>query len=98
MHPEYQLSYLLQAKGFKCILPVGQIVVHMPFIDREFVMTQGLSGPLYCRLLQQPCGRKEKYPGISRHHSLETRLSRDAQKVCAVTKVGSVLKTGEDTF
>ena len=37
----------------------------------------------------------QKYPGISRHHP-ETRVPQDAQniRVCAVTKVGTVLKQG----
>ena len=34
----------------------------------------------------------QKYTGKSRHHQYETRVSRDAQNVCAVTKVGTVLK------
>ena len=33
-----------------------------------------------------------KYPCITSHHPKETRVSRDAQNVCAVTKVGTVLK------
>ena len=33
-----------------------------------------------------------KYPCISKHHRSEIRVSRDAQNVCAITIVGTVLK------
>ena len=39
------------------------------------------------------------YPCISRHHPYQARVSRDALNVCAVTKVGTVLKrTEEDCY
>ena len=34
----------------------------------------------------------QKYPCIPGHHHQETRVSRGAQNVCAVTKTGTVLK------
>ena len=41
---------------------------------------------------------RAKYPCISRHHPLETRVSREAQNVCAVTKVGTVLNSHSSLF
>ena len=48
-----------------------------------------------CKVLLSPHRFKsrKKYPCISRHHPWETRVSRDAQIVCAVTKVGTVQNT-----
>ena len=36
---------------------------------------------------------RKNIPVFSRHHPKETRVSRNAQNVCAVTKVDTVLKT-----
>ena len=36
---------------------------------------------------------RAKYPCISRHQPYEIRVSRDAQNICAVAKVGTVLYT-----
>ena len=44
-------------------------------------------------LLSPHSFKPQKCPCISRHHPKETQVSRDAQNVCAVTRVDTVLKT-----